>query len=165
MGGANFRIGPDFLVKVGLDSLAPALKSAFLSYLYETLELRVGEALSNGLTASQLEEFEAIIERDADVVINWLLQYAPSFQDDEIFLRMQAAMKLPVNDPTLLFEYCATKWLEVNRPDYRDVVREVLADLEGELIANRAAILGSADASSSGPSLGCADMPVDNEGH
>ena len=39
-------------------------------------------------------------------------------------------------------EFTATKWLEVNRPDYRDVVAAVLDELKKEIIANRDAILG-----------------------
>ncbi len=44
-------------------------------------------------------------------------------------------------------EFTATKWLEVNRPDYRQVVAEVLDELKKEIIANRDAILGGLSAS------------------
>jgi len=43
-------------------------------------------------------------------------------------------------------EYAATKWLEVNRPDYRDVVANVLDGLKEEVIANRDVILGDKSA-------------------
>jgi hypothetical protein len=39
-------------------------------------------------------------------------------------------------------EYAATKWLEVNRPDYRDVVKQVLEELKSEIVANKDTILG-----------------------
>ena len=58
---------------------------------------------------------------------------------------MQQALKLDPADPTLKAEYVATKWLEVNRPDYRDVVKQVLDELKREIISNRDTILGSND--------------------
>jgi len=40
-------------------------------------------------------------------------------------------------------EYAATKWLEVNRPDYRDVVAKTLEELKQEIGQNRDAIMGT----------------------
>jgi len=47
-----------------------------------------------------------------------------------------------MDDPNLRAEYAATKWLEVNRPDYRDVVAQVLEEIKKEVTANRDKILG-----------------------
>ena len=55
---------------------------------------------------------------------------------------MQAATKLEPTDMNLKAEFVATKWLEVNRPDYRQVVAEVLDELKREIISNRDMILG-----------------------
>ena len=54
---------------------------------------------------------------------------------------MQEATGLDVNDAGLRAEYTATKWLEVNRPDYRDVVAGVLDELKKEIISGRDKIL------------------------
>ena len=55
---------------------------------------------------------------------------------------MQAS-NLTVTDPGLKAEFAATKWLEVNRPDYRDVVAKTLEEIKVEILANKDAILGS----------------------
>jgi len=40
-------------------------------------------------------------------------------------------------------EYAATKWLEVNRPDYRDVVAQTLDELKQEITQGKETILTS----------------------
>jgi hypothetical protein len=138
-----FQLDDKFLADIGLDKLPDDQKQAFLQHIYEELELRVGTRLSDGLSDAQLEEFEKIIDRDQATIDAWLAQYSPNYQEDEIFKRMQQATKLDPADPNLRTEYVATKWLEVNRPDYRQVVAQVLDELKKEIIANRDAILGA----------------------
>lgn len=138
-----FQLDDNFLNEIGLSTLPPDQKQAFLQHIYEELELRVGTRLSDGLSDAQLEEFEKIIDRNQATIDTWLANYAPNFQEDEIFKRMQQATGLDPADPSLRTEYVATKWLEVNRPDYRQVVAQVLDELKKEIMANRDAILGA----------------------
>lgn len=138
-----FQLDDKFLQDIGLADLPEDQKQAFLQHIYEELELRVGTRLSDGLSDAQLEEFEKIIDRDQATIDNWLAQHSPNYQQDEIFKRMQQATNLDPADPNLRTEYVATKWLEVNRPDYRQVVAQVLDELKREIIANRDAILGA----------------------
>lgn len=138
-----FQLDDKFLADIGLDKLPDDQKQAFLQHIYEELELRVGTRLSDGLSDAQLEEFEKIIDRDQATIDAWLAQYSPNYQEDEIFKRMQQATQMNPDDPNLRTEYVATKWLEVNRPDYRQVVAQVLDELKKEIIANRDAILGA----------------------
>lgn len=140
-----FQLDDKFLADIGLDSLPDDQKQAFLQHIYEELELRVGTKLSDGLSDAQLEEFEKIIDRDQATIDGWLAAHVQNYTTDQIFQRMQQALKLDPADPTLKAEYVATKWLEVNRPDYRDVVKQVLEELMGEIMANRDAILGTGE--------------------
>lgn len=141
-----FRLDEQFLKDIGLDSLPEDQKQPFLQHIYSELELRVGTRLSDGLSDAQLEEFEQIIDRKQDKIMDWLSQHAPNYAQDEAFTKLQTATSLPADDPRLVSEFTATKWLEVNRPDYRDVVAAVLADLKQEITANREAILGGIQA-------------------
>ena len=138
-----FQLDDKFLADIGLNDLPDDQKQAFLQHIYEELELRVGTRLSDGLSDQQLEEFEKIIDRDQATIDSWLTAHVQDYLNDEVFQRMQQALKLEATDPTLKAEYVATKWLEVNRPDYRDVVKAVLDELKGEIVANRDAILGT----------------------
>lgn len=138
-----FQLDDKFLADIGLDTLPEEQKQAFLQHIYEELELRVGTRLSDGLSDTQLAEFEKIIDRDQATIEGWIAAHVPDYTNDEVFKRMQAALKLEATDPTLKAEFVATKWLEVNRPDYRDVVKAVLDELKGEILSNRDAILGA----------------------
>jgi len=137
-----FRLDEQFLKDIGLDSLPDEQKKPFLQHIYSELELRVGTRLSDGLSDAQLEEFEKIIDRDQEKVQAWLAAHAPNYQSEEAFGKLQQATGLEANDPRLVAEFTATKWLEVNRPDYRDVVAQVLEELKSEIMSNREAILG-----------------------
>lgn len=136
-----FRLDDQFLKDIGLDGLPEEQKKPFLQHIYSELELRVGTRLSDGLSDAQLEEFEEIIDRKQEKIDSWLAEHAPTYMQDQAFQKLQQATNLPANDPRLVAEYTATKWLEVNRPDYRDVVAAVLEELKQEIVANRDTIL------------------------
>ena len=141
-----FQLDEKFLEDIGLNDLPEEQKKPFLQHIYDELELRVGTKLSDGMSDEQLEEFESIIDRKDDIVVSWLAKYAPDYHNDVVFMQLQTSTGLDVNDSNLRAEYAATKWLEVNRSDYREVVANVLDDLKKEVIANRNVILGDATA-------------------
>lgn len=137
-----FQLDDQFLKDLGLDQLPEEQKQAFLQHIYEELEMRVGTKLSDGLSDAQLGEFEGIIDKKEGAVDAWLAANVPNYQADEVYTRLQQASGLPAGDPGLAAEFAATKWLEVNRPDYRQVVAIVLDELKREIMDNRDAILG-----------------------
>jgi hypothetical protein len=136
-----FQLDEKFLQDIGLNALPEDQKKPFLQHIYDELELRVGTKLSDGMSDIQLQEFEAIIDHKDDIVVAWLGQYVPNYHNESSFMQLQQVTGMDVNDPALRSEYAATKWLEVNRPDYKSVVKQVLEDLKKEIIANRSSIL------------------------
>jgi hypothetical protein len=138
-----FQLDDTFLEEVGLSAMPEEQKKAFLQHIYDELELRVGTRLSDGMSDGQLEEFESIIDRKDDIISAWLAEHVPDYHNDQAFGRIQQATGLDINDLGLKAEYTATKWLEVNRPDYRDVVASVLNELKKEVSGNKDVILGN----------------------
>ncbi len=141
-----FQLDDQFLNDVGLAALPEEQKKPFLQHTYDQLEYKVGIRLSEGMSDAQLEEFESIIDRKEEVVTTWLGTHAPDYANDEVYTRLQQASGLAAGDPGLRAEFAATKWLEVNRPDYRDVVAKTLEEIKKEIIANKDAILGAGSA-------------------
>lgn len=137
-----FQLDDQFLADIGLAELPEEERAAFLQYIYSKLELGVGERLSEGMSDAQLEEFEAIIDKNDAVILAWIQQHAPEYQLEDGFTRLQQATGADINDRDLRDEYVATKWLEVNRGDYRQVVAGVLEEIKADITANRDAILG-----------------------
>lgn len=138
-----FQLDDKFLQDLGLGNLPDNQKQAFLEQVYSSLEERVGVQLSEGLTDEQLEEFEAIIDRNMEKVDAWLAAHVPDYGSDPAFLQLQKASSLAADDPVLKAEYTATRWLEANRPNYRDVVAQTMEALKAEITQNRDAILAS----------------------
>ena len=90
------RFDDKFLQEMGLQAMPEDQKQAFLDYIQEELEVRIGERISRGLTEVQLNEFDMI------------------------------------TDPAE-----AAKWLEKNRPDYREIVTRTIEEMKAEIRANR----------------------------
>lgn len=143
-----FQLNEEFLKELGLDDLPEEQRKPFLQHIYSELELRVGERLSQGMSEAQLDEFANIIDKTPGVVEGFLAKYAPNYQQEPMFQRLLQASGAAADDTRLRDEFAATKWLEVNRPDYRDVVAAVMNELKKEIIANRDAILGGMSAPS-----------------
>ena len=141
-----FQLDDKFLEDVGLNDMPEEQKKPFLQHIYDELELRVGTELSNGMSDAQLQEFESIIDRKNEVVDAWLTKFAPDYKSEEGFLQLQKATGLEADDLGLRAEFAASKWLEVNRPDYRDVVAKVLNELKKEIVSNRDKILDTPEA-------------------
>lgn len=137
-----FQLNDEFLKELGLDQLPESQRKPFLDHIYSELELRVGERLSQGMSDAQLDEFANIIDKIEGAVDAFLTKHAPQYQQEPMFQKLMQATGAPADDPRLKDEFAATKWLEVNRPDYRDVVAAVMGELKKEIIANRDAILG-----------------------
>jgi len=137
-----FQIDDKFLQDLGLDQLPEDQKQAFKEHIYSQLELRVGTRLSNGLSDMQLAEFESFVDRDAAKVQAWISANVPNYQDDDSYKQLKANAPQDIDEGIILAEYASLKWLGMNRPDYQQVVAQVIEELKQEIRSNRDAILG-----------------------
>jgi uncharacterized protein DUF5663 len=138
-----FKLDDQFLKDVGLDQMPEDQKKAFLEHIYSQLELRVGTKLSEGLSDEQLGQFESFVDRDEEKVRAWVSANTPDYANDPTFQQLQAAAPQGTTDIIMLSEYASLKWLGINRPDYRDVVKSVLEELKQEIMSSRDTILGN----------------------
>lgn len=127
------QLDDEYLADVGLQDMPRDHRTPFLQRICETLELRVGTQLSEGLSDDQLSEFSKIIDRDPGAVVAWIEQHAPTYTDDPIFQRMNESLAEKESASGIVCEYAATKWLEVNRPDYRELVAIELRRITDEI--------------------------------
>lgn len=138
-----FQLDDNFLNDLGLGSLPEEQKKAFLQHVYDELELNVGTKLSEGLNEMQLQEFEAFVDRDEEKVRGWFEKNLADYATKPDFQQLKASAPADVDEITLLSEYGSLKWLEMNRPDYRQVVSAELEKIKVEIIANRDGILAA----------------------
>lgn len=140
-----FQLDDKFLQDIGLGDLPEQEKKAFLQHIYDELELRVGTKLSEGLNEQQMGEFEAFVDRDEDKVRAWFDKNLPDYASLPDFQQLKASAPADVPEVVVMSEYASLKWLELNRPDYRQIVAQELEKLKQEIISNRDNILGGSD--------------------
>jgi len=136
-----FQLVEQFLKDLGLDQLPEDQKQAFLDHIYSELELRVGVRLSDGLSDEQLKEFESFVDRDDAKVQEWVAAHMPDYANDQSYQQLKQNAPQDFDDKALLAEYASLKWLSINRPNYRDVVSQVLEELKREIMSNRDTLL------------------------
>ena len=61
-----FKLDDNLLRELGLGALPPQEKNRMLAHIYETLEMRVGMRLAEGMSDQQLDEFEALMPLQTD---------------------------------------------------------------------------------------------------
>lgn len=76
-----FKLDDELLQQLGLAALPTEEKNKMLAHIYETLELRVGMKLAEQMSDSQLDEFEAFIDRnDEEGALKWLEGNFPDYK-------------------------------------------------------------------------------------
>lgn len=138
-----FQLDDKFLQDIGLGDLPDDQKQGLLQSLYAELEERVGVKLSQGLSDEQMEQFESFINRDEEKVQAWFETNLPGYEQAEDYQKFKASAPEGTPEIAVKSEYGSLKWLELNRPDYRDVVANELEALKQELIASRDKILSA----------------------
>jgi len=137
-----FQLDDQFLQDVGLSDLPEGQKQDFLQYTYETLEERVGTRLADSLSEAQLQEFEGFASQDEEKTYTWLSANIPDYQNQEEYKQLSSSAPQDVTPLMIAAEFASVKWLEINSPNYRQVVAEELSKLRNEIIANKAQIVG-----------------------
>lgn len=137
-----FQLDDNFLNDLGLGALPEEQKKAFLQHIYDELELRVGTKLSEGLDEMQLQQFEAFVDRDEEKVRDWFEKNLPDYANSADFQQLKTSAPENIDEVALISEYGSLKWLEMNRPDYRQVVSAELETIKKEIVSNRDGILG-----------------------
>lgn len=138
-----FRLDDKFLEELGLGALPPEQKQAFLQHIYSELEMRVGERLTDGMSDELLDEFGGFVDMNEEAMLKWFNDNLPDFREREDYSKLrQANAEAP--ETAIMSEFGAMKWLQLNRPDYPQVVANVLESLKAEIIANRDSILAGA---------------------
>lgn len=137
-----FQLDDKFLQDIGLGALPEDQRKAFLQHIYDELELRVGTKLSEGMSEQQMSEFESFVDRDEDKVRAWFAAHLPDYAARPDYQQFASSAPEGTDEVAILSEYASLKWLELNRPDYRQIVAQELEALKQEIISQKDTILG-----------------------
>lgn len=119
-----FKLDDNLLRELGLGDLPPQEKNRMLQHIYETLEMRVGMKLAEGMSNEQLDAFEKLMP----------------VQTDTEEMRKQKEQE-------------ALKWLETNFPNYKQVVADELEKLKGEIKAAAPQIVAASQQPPQSPAM------------
>ena len=138
-----FQFDEGFLDSVGLSEMPEEQKGSFLQYAQDQLEVRIGEKMSEGLSESQLDEFERIIDNDQETIQGMLAQLG-DYKNDEVYKNLLDGSDVAEDSPEFLNDYVTAKWLNKNCPQYQDIIRETVEGLRDEISSQKDAILANA---------------------
>jgi len=130
----------NFLKDVGLSDLPASQAAILLQQVYSNLETRTGQRLTENMSDELLEEFGAFVDMDESGMKAWFDEHLPAYDQTEAYKALRKANP-EAPEVAVMAEYGAMMWLGINRPDYPDIVREVLSELQSELQANPAALV------------------------
>lgn len=136
-----FELDEKFFEEIGLNRMPVNEQEEFKKHIQEEIEVRVGERISDGMSPEKLDEFEAIIDENSDFIQNWVLMNVPNYKNDEIYQTF-IAQNNGQESAEIMNEYAAMKWLQVNRPDFAQIIETVMNEMKGELRANIDKIIG-----------------------
>ncbi|MCL2280607.1 DUF5663 domain-containing protein [Candidatus Saccharibacteria bacterium] len=138
-----FKLDDQFLEDLGLGALPPEQKQALLQHIYGELEMRVGERLTEGMSDELLDEFGNFVDMNMEGMSKWFSENLPDYTDRDDFKQLKEANP-QAPEAAVMSEYGAMKWLQLNRPDYPQVVATVLEEIKDEVRTNKDAILSGA---------------------
>ncbi len=115
----------ELTTELGIQDLTPEEQHNII----DALTMKIGEALAADLNEKQLEEFQAIIDGEDAVINDWLAANDPGYADTPAYQELAADSEgIP---PEKLYAYSA--WLQVNKPDFDDIVAQTKAEVKANL--------------------------------
>lgn len=133
-GEKMFELDEKFFEELGVNNMPVDEAQAFKDHVREEIEVRVGERISDGVPPEKLNEFEKIIDAtDDNEAYNWLLANSIDYHNDELYTAIQSEGG---SEQEILSEYAALKWIQLNRPDFSQIIATVSNELKKELKEN-----------------------------
>jgi hypothetical protein len=96
--------------------------------------------MSEGLSEAQLDEFEKIIDNDANTINKWL-ESIGDYKNHDIYKKLVEAAG--GESPEVTNDFVTAAWLSQNCPQYEQIINSSINDLRDEIVANKDQILAS----------------------
>lgn len=115
---------------LGISGLTPEQQDTIIN----EYQIQVGSALAGDLSEEQLEEFEAIIDGNQEVIDRWLQENAPDYKSSEAFQELSKGYdedpeKVPADKV-----YASMAWVEKYAgPDFADKVNAIKEHFKADI--------------------------------
>lgn len=135
-----FQIDDDLLEQMGVSALQGKDREEFKDFLRTTLQERVGDRLTDGMSDEKLDEFGYFMDGDVEAMKGWLNANVPNYQNEESYLTFKNSNP-DVDEQDILSSYGSLMWLQINCPDYPQIVKQTMEEIKKDVLANRQAII------------------------
>ncbi len=101
--------------------------------LIEQAQLRIGESIRESLSDQKINEYQAIIDGNEQVINAWLDETIPDYKNAAVYQSLEEGSDSDPdhNDPAKIFASLA--WVQINIPNIQEIVAKTLADFKQEL--------------------------------
>lgn len=137
-----FEVDDKMLDELGLSTLTGSARNQFKEYVKTTLQERVGDKLTANMPEATLDEFGYFMDGNVEKMKEWLSQHVPDYASDPNYIEFKQHNPT-ATEADILSTYGSLAWLQVNRPDYSEVVRETLEEIKKEIRDNKDVILSA----------------------
>lgn len=120
----------DIIKQLGIESLPEEKQNEIV----EGATLRLGNAVMEGLTEQQFNEYQDIVNDDASVIDAWLAANVPDYKSSPVYQAFEEGYDADPekNRPEKLFASIA--WIQSNVPNVETLITDTLADYKKELV-------------------------------
>ena len=119
----------DIIVELGIEHMTEQQQQRVI----EELEIRVGEAMLDGMSAEQGTEYQAIINGDQQVITAWLETNDPGYQDTIAFQQLSESSGDGLTSIPADKVYASIAWIEKNNPQLSETVATIKAAMKDNL--------------------------------
>lgn len=82
------------------------------------------------------------MQKDRNVMIKFLTKLG-DYRQDEIYQKLLQKYNVTEGTLEILSEYLSVKWIQLNRPDYAQVARDIENEFKQEIISKRGEIVAA----------------------
>lgn len=128
-----FDLTEEYLKEIGVANMPEAVREELIPKISQSIQDKVSMKMSDQLSDALVDEFDNLTTGTADEVREWLAKVAPYHATTPEY---EAGMKESgVAEDDYVKAYGVAKWLEMNVPNYGQLVADAMEETKQGLIA------------------------------
>lgn len=119
----------ELITELGIEAYSPEEQQRVL----DELNMLVGEAMLGHLGEEQINEYEAIINGNQEVITAWLNENDPNYADSIAYQQLAEGIEDDPDGVPADKVYASMAWVEKNNPNLNETVAMIKATLKANL--------------------------------
>jgi hypothetical protein len=128
-----FNLSEEYLKEVGVAIMPQAMQDEIIPGIIKSIQGKISIKMSEQLSDLLINEFDYLTLGTADEVRNWLVKVIPYYIESPEYVT--AMKESGASEDDFVKAYGVTKWLEMNVPNYSQLVADAMEETKQGLIA------------------------------